>query len=144
MLIVICAYQQQYISIFDELRGESMPRIFDNINEKLQPALEVAITNSVALDASVGYFNIRGWSAIMDEVENLIGRPDSTEAPVRLLIGMRGQSPSEELRRQLQIVRRNDFVDFEEAHRLAQLAANDLREQLVLGIPNSTDARTIR
>ena len=121
-----------------------MPRIFDNINEKLQPALEVAITNSVALDASVGYFNIRGWSAIMDEVETLIGRPDSTEAPVRLLIGMRGQSPSEELRRQLQIVRRNDFIDFEEAHRLAQLAANDLREQLVLGIPNSTDARTIR
>ena len=73
-----------------------MPRIIDNLNLKLQPILEETLLHSVALDACVGYFNLRGWSSLVDVVDQL---PESGERPpVRLLIGMRQETPEHELR----------------------------------------------
>ena len=39
-----------------------MPRIFDNIDTTLGPAIRESLRNSTRLDTAVGYFNIRGWS----------------------------------------------------------------------------------
>ena len=119
-----------------------MPRIIDNLNLKLQPILEETLLASVALDASVGYFNLRGWSALVDAVDQL---PVSDErTPVRLLIGMRQDTPEQELREQLRIAKRQEIMDQATAKRLQELAAADLRNQLSWGIPSAAAEKTLR
>ena len=52
-----------------------MPRIFDNIEENshLVTALQQSVRASHRADFCVGYFNLRGWKAIANDIDAWAG-----------------------------------------------------------------------
>lgn len=118
-----------------------MTQIFDNITESLCPALASSMAQSVRLDSAVGYFNIRGWSALASAVDEMTESENSPK--VRLLIGM-ATRPDEELRQMLRITGVGAVMDNKTAQRMRETVLKDLREQLLLGIPSSHDEKTIK
>ncbi|MDY6075196.1 MAG: hypothetical protein SPI24_05665, partial [Bacteroidales bacterium] len=81
-----------------------MARIYDNIELKFEKGLQDIITNTGVkrVDFCVGYFNLRGWNLICEQVDTLEGDfidEDFQTMPVhrtcRLLIGM--HQPDDEL-----------------------------------------------
>lgn len=76
-----------------------MPRIFDNIEEHAHfiEAIQRAVQDAYRGDFCVGYFNLRGWKAIADGINQWEG---GENACCRVRIGMQRQ-PEDELRSEL-------------------------------------------
>ncbi len=66
-----------------------MPKIYDNIENRLTEGLRNTLEVSHRSDFCVGYFNLRGWKEVADNIENLDGGDNNC---CRVLIGM--QKPS--------------------------------------------------
>lgn len=127
-----------------------MARIYDNIDLHFTQGLQDIITNTGVkrVDFCVGYFNLRGWDLIIDQVDRLEGDyvdEESSNTPIlsycRLLVGM--HQPPKELTRWLYGKEKfqpdNEFVRSQKV-----LIARDFRRQLQIGIPTKRDEQTLR
>ena len=117
-----------------------MPRIFDNIEADLLPALRQTLAVSNRSDFCVGYFNLRGWKAIDAHIETWAGG-DGQQC--RLLVGMQRLEEAE-LRDALQRVRRGELLDNATAKRMRQQAAKAFKDQLTWGCPTRDDEAALR
>ena len=125
-----------------------MARIYDNIDIKFTDGLRGIIENTGVkrVDFCVGYFNLRGWNLIVEQVDQLPGdyvyEDDKRKMRYcRLLIGM--HRPDEDLIRSL-YSHQEALPDSEYVQRCKRQIAEDFRKQLLLGLPSTTDERTLR
>ena len=118
-----------------------MPRIFDNLElgSSFLPALRETLALSSRADFCVGYFNLRGWGGLAPYVDDW----SNDNGPCRVLIGMQ-RLPHEELREAFSLVDRPSGMDNQTAHRLRVQLAEQLRQQLTIGVPSNADERTLR
>ncbi|MBN1451645.1 MAG: hypothetical protein JW963_11570 [Anaerolineales bacterium] len=117
-----------------------MPQIFDNIELVLMPTLKSTIKLSYRADFCVGYFNLRGWKHLQDEIEAWPGGEGNC---VRLLIGMQ-RPPEDSLRELVSLTPDKQMIDLQTASRLKKQLAEDLRTQLTFGAPNNSDEIALR
>ncbi|MFC7597577.1 helicase-related protein [Terrabacter sp. GCM10028922] len=122
-----------------------MTRIFDNIDEDLGPHLLETFAGADSLDSAVGYFNLRGWATFADAVD---AKPDSAEPVMRVLVGMTLADPNDQvlasLQSELEGTADADEVDREVAKARRQSALLKFRTQLMRGVPNNRDLKSLR
>ena len=117
-----------------------MPRIFDNIEKSLLPALQETLRVAERADFCVGYFNLRGWRHLADHVDRWAGGDGQC---CRLLVGMQ-ITPTDELRRGLRAQNDLDGLDNQTAIREKQRIAEEFRQQLIFGVPTNQDEAALR
>lgn len=124
-----------------------MARIYDNIESKFAEGLQGIVTNVGVKRVyfCVGYFNLRGWGLVVDQVDMLTGDyvyegDKRLFRKCRLLIGM--HRPAEELIRQLYTEQPLPDANYVSQCRLE--VARNFRRQLQLGIPTKQDEFTLR
>ncbi|CDH47230.1 helicase-related protein [Candidatus Contendibacter odensensis] len=117
-----------------------MPRVFDNIENGLLPALRDTLKLAYRADFCVGYFNLRGWKALDSGID---AWPGGSGHCCRLLVGMQ-RLPQDELRTALSPIPRQDSPDSQTALRLKQKLAEEFRQQLTLGAPSNADEAGLR
>ncbi|MFO0968066.1 MAG: phospholipase D-like domain-containing protein [Gemmataceae bacterium] len=116
-----------------------MPRIFDNIELSLLPALRESLGFADRADFCVGYFNLRGWRTVDELIEGWTGGEGHC---CRLLVGMQ-QLPQDQLRT-LMSVSGEPQIDQATAIVLKRKLAQDFRDQLMVGIPTNEDEAGLR
>ncbi len=117
-----------------------IPRIFDNIERSLLPALRDTLQLSSRADFCVGYFNLWGWK----HVDGLVDRwPGGPEGCCRLLVGMQ-RLPEDTLREAFVLHRDGQEIDNQMAIRLKKRLAEEFRDQLVVGFPTDEDEAGLR
>ena len=114
-----------------------MPRIFDNIEASLLPALQETLELSDHADFCVGYFNLRGWKELDSYIETWSGNEGHC---CRLLVGMQ-KLPQDELRQVMRLSRADSGMDNQTAIRLKKKLAEEFRDQLMVGAASWEDLR---
>lgn len=124
-----------------------MAKIYDNIESKFAEGLQGIITNVGVkrVDFCVGYFNLRGWNLVVEQVDSLSGdyvyeNDKRIFRKCRLLIGM--HRPAEEIIRQLYT--EQTLPDANYVSRCKLEIARDFKRQLQLGLPTKQDEFTLR
>ena len=117
-----------------------MPRIFDNIEQSLLPALNETLAVADRADFCVGYFSLRGWRSLDKHVEKWAGGDGHC---CRLLVGMQ-RLPHEELRIARSFSASARELDNQTALRLKNRLAQEFRDQLTIGAPTNADEAGLR
>lgn len=125
-----------------------MARIFDNIDIKFEEGLKKVIGSQGVkrVDFCVGYFNLRGWNLVINEIDQLPGNYVDEEGKnvfrtCRLLIGM--HRPPEDYIRKL-YSKNDELPDSEMVQRCKLQIALEFKRQLLLGLPTKQDEWTLR
>src|SRR6266852_5579817 len=116
-----------------------MPTIYDNIDQRLLPALSTALALSGRSDFCVGYFNLRGWRQIDHLIDCWAGGQGQQ---CRLLVGMQ-KLPQQELRELLTRAGAQD-LDNATAAALKRKLAAEFRDQLTIGFLTNEDEIGLR
>ena len=117
-----------------------MPRIFDNIEADLLPALQNTLALSDRADFCVGFFNLRGWKALDSYIERWSGGEGRC---CRLLVGMQ-RIPQEEIHALLGLMKDGGEIDQATALRLKKELVEKFKEQLTVGAPTNEDEGGLR
>ncbi len=118
-----------------------MPRIFDNIEKQLLPALQKTLETAKRADFCVGYFNLRGWRELDRYFEDWGGGRDEC---CRVLVGMQ-TLPQDELKQARSLTsQEGQLIDQQTVLRLRKKAAEDFRAQLTIGAPTNQDEAALR
>lgn len=117
-----------------------MPRIFDNIERELLPALRETLERCTRSDFCVGYFNLRGWKQIDGLVERWSG---GAQQQCRLLVGMQ-RLPQDELRQAYSLLPQEEQISNQAVMRLKRRLAEEFRTQLTFGAPTDADEAGLR
>lgn len=117
-----------------------MPRIFDNISQRLLPALRDVLDDSFRADFCVGYFNLRGWKQVDACID---AWPGGEGHQARILVGMQ-RLPADLLRQVLSPAGDDEVMDNQEALRKREEIAREFRKQLTVGLPTATDEVALR
>lgn len=125
-----------------------MARIYDNIEVKFKEGLQgiMASGGVERVDFCVGYFNLRGWNMIVNQVDELPGgyvyeNDEQKYRVCRLLVGM--HRPPEELIRSI-YGQTNNYVDADYANKCKLQIAVEFKKQLLIGLPTKHDEWTLR
>lgn len=125
-----------------------MAKIYDNIETKFTQGLQGIITNVgvTRVDFCVGYFNLRGWDLIVNQIDQLpydyiYEKDDRVFRTCRLLIGM--HRPDEDLIRQL-YGKGGELPDADYVLQCKLKIAHEFKRQLLLGLPTKKDEMTLR
>jgi len=110
-----------------------MPKIFDNISLHLKTGLLETLESSYRADFCVGYFNLRGWKLLTNQIDHFEGN----EKCCRLLVGM--QHPDENLLREALNEVETGMMDNPRALALKKEIANSFSRQLTFGSPTNED-----
>lgn len=124
-----------------------MSRIYDNIETKFTQGMQNIITNVGVkrVDFCVGYFNLRGWNLVVNQIDDLPGDYvyEGNQQQLRycrLLIGM--HQPDQELVRRLYSAQQLPDSNYVSQCKLE--IARDFKRQLLLGLPTKQDEWTLR
>ena len=117
-----------------------MPQVLDNIEESLLPALRQTLKVAERADFCIGYFNLHGWRAIDDLVEQWSGGRD---ACCRVLVGMQPR-PDDALRQALRLATDGSRIDNQAVLRMKRELAERFREQITIGAPTAADEEGLR
>jgi len=98
-----------------------MPRIFDNMERSLLPALRETLALAERADFCVGYFNLRGWKQVSPLIDQW---PGGDGHCCRLLVGMQ-QMPQEQLRSGMSVLSGQSDIDQATAMALKRKLAQD-------------------
>lgn len=124
-----------------------MPKIYDNIELKFSDGLKQHLAQAQRIDYCAGYFNIRGWNIVCDQIDDLAGMEvlegeTSVVRYCRVLVGMT-KTPFETILEELNC-KDGGIVDQKKANNLKKRLALEFREQLAAGTPTNEDEQTIQ
>ena len=122
-----------------------MSRIVDNKVVNLGDALGGAVRHSKALDVCVGYFNLRGWADISQELNSMRDGPLET-SPVRLIVGMAINESDHEMGNFRQWLRKDGepLADIQMAKERAEAAVGGFVHQLSFGPQTKAHERALQ
>ncbi len=124
-----------------------MPKIYDNIENHLTKGLNETLEVSNRTDFCVGYFNLRGWKEVAENIDSLSGETITENGKeshriCRLLVGM--QKMPLDVIRDFYSKNEEDNIDNAEAIKLKKKLAQEFKEQLTIGVPSEADEKALR
>ncbi len=117
-----------------------MPKIYDNVEEKLLDGLRNVIDGAYRADFCIGYLNLKGWGKLADLTKNFQGKGDKL---CRALIGMQ-RPPEEELRTIKSLYEQQGIVDGPTRNRLRREMIENFKKQIEFGIPSREAEHSLR
>lgn len=124
-----------------------MTTIFDNIEQFLGEQIIKSFQASERIDAAVGYFNLRGWRDLSEELDTRDPNPDGTPV-ARIIVGMSAPTSHDAVLDDLQREVTGDededvSLDGPAAKQRRRAAMDKFREQLMRGLPDAARKKAL-